>query len=409
MRVCHRQARSRRATGCAVSLLVFLLALPVGAVDPEAGPVNATKTFARVRELWKSGQVLFRKGNFHGAEGQLREAAELLNVLMKLQDERFAGHCRDFAVVQSLHGWSVKRQRGRSMEGEMLWRQCQANPDWCLPAEHVNALRPAPARETSSEPVRRVLGQWDFEQGDLRATTGHALRYHDPKADDQSKAKTKFGRASDFGLPVLGRDVGVLHTLGYSLDSGLEMTTDPEPNGGGCFLNQYTLICDLLIPEDGLPHVWWALHQTWHLSINDAEACFHRGKDGKIGMGIRGAYGGEGNELKRNTWHRVAIVVDLTKAGDNYFKYIDGKRVGVQQVGEMTFADGKYVRHPIDGRHAIRPVSLLFTDDNETGYLFVSSLQLRNYAMTEGEIAELGGPEPDGILRRLGESREAQQ
>ncbi|HNY28744.1 MAG TPA: hypothetical protein PKH31_15330, partial [Candidatus Sumerlaeota bacterium] len=58
---------------------------------------------------------------------------------------------------------------------------------------------------------------------------------------------------------------------------------------------------------------------------------------------------------------------------------------------------------PIDCRFSLRPISLLFTgDENNRGFTekdisYVSSIQVRNYPMNEEEMEALGGPTAEGI------------
>jgi hypothetical protein len=48
--------------------------------------------------------------------------------------------------------------------------------------------------------VPKVTGQWDFDQGDLRATVGEDMQY----GDDLVKSHTSFGTTTSFGIPDIG-------------------------------------------------------------------------------------------------------------------------------------------------------------------------------------------------------------
>ncbi len=57
-----------------------------------------------------------------------------------------------------------------------------------------------PAFNVSGAQDTRVTGQWDFDQGDLRATVGQDLQYGDATMPGQ----TSFGTTTSFGIPDLG-------------------------------------------------------------------------------------------------------------------------------------------------------------------------------------------------------------
>ena len=90
-------------------------------------------------------------------------------------------------------------------------------------------------------------------------------------------------------------------------------------NGGGEFVNQYTLILDVSFPAVG---EWISLYQT------NSAIPLSGGNDGDWfvnpdnGIGISGNYGGA---VMQDTWHRLALAVDLV-AG-TYTSYIDGAQV----------------------------------------------------------------------------------
>ena len=83
-----------------------------------------------------------------------------------------------------------------------------------------------------------VVGQWDFSQGDLRATVGSDLEYLADTAD-----------ATSFPVSIInGRPARVMEFGSTSATQGYRLRHDAAPNGGGFFLNQYTVIIDLMYP-----------------------------------------------------------------------------------------------------------------------------------------------------------------
>jgi len=97
-------------------------------------------------------------------------------------------------------------------------------------------------------------------------------------------------------------------------------------------------------------------------------------------------------ELRPDTWHRVAIAVDLAATPPTIAFFVDGLKAGETDPGQGR-----------DGRWAIRisgnDWGLYFDhDDNgETEIGYLSSLQFWNERVPDGALIALGGPSPDGI------------
>jgi predicted phosphodiesterase len=229
-----------------------------------------------------------------------------------------------------------------------------------------------------------VRGQWDFDSGNLQAAVGLALEYYDPNANGHTAAKTQFGTTASFGISAInGQVAGVMKFPGCLSDEGYVMHTNAPPNGGGSYVNKYTIIMDLLFPSSS-SNAWRALFQTNRDNANDADLFVGTTN----GIGVSGQYHGT---LTANAWHRIAVTVDLTTL--TMAKYIDGAQVGTQ-----TLADNLDGRWSLYGTNIPPDRVLLFTDeDNETKPGYVNSIQFRDYVMTPSAIASLGGPAADGV------------
>ncbi len=202
-----------------------------------------------------------------------------------------------------------------------------------------------------------VTGQWDFNSSNLVATVGTDLAYRSNTA-----TYTTFTTAT-----IGGSNTVVMHFPATSPDQGYVMTHGAAPNGGGSYVNQYTLIMDLMFPKKS-SRKYRALWQTNTNNANDADL-FVGTTDG---IGISGTYDGT---IVADTWHRVACVFDLTLTTNHLSKYIDGLLVGAQDL------DG------LDGRWSLDPIAMVFTDDdNETTEGFVNSIQIRDEVLTATEI-----------------------
>ena len=227
---------------------------------------------------------------------------------------------------------------------------------------------------------QRVTGQWDFN-GDLGATIGHDLAYFTGR---RTRDRTAFGTTSSFGLPDMPDGPAEVMQVAADFGTGYVMEHDIGPTGRGWRTNHYTLIMDVLFQAESSGQ-YRGLWQTDPNNFSDAD--FFIGPN--EGIGIRGRYEGQ---VPSGTWVRIALVVDLTAVGgrDYLFKYINGVFVGSQR--------GEPIDGGLDGRFSLSGEALLFADISaRLSPGFVASVQIRNYPMNSGEIAELGGPTASGI------------
>jgi hypothetical protein len=264
-------------------------------------------------------------------------------------------------------------------------------------------VRNAGGAVTSSPPVKltinqaplaQVTGQWDFNQGDLRATIGQPLQYFDA----QVQTDTTFDTTTAFGIPdIAGQPAHVLHCApsvstawgGYVVTHGI------APNGGGTKVNEYTLILDLLYPpSSGYRGLW----QTDPANASDSDL-FVNG----AALGISSSYQGT---LTNDTWHRVVFTLDLTKR--ELGKYIDGVNViaaptgatplGIHAAQYLSTSTSATAGGGVDLRWSLGLTALLLADeDGEIGPVYLSSVQIRNARLTDAAIAAMGAPTANKI------------
>ncbi len=129
--------------------------------------------------------------------------------------------------------------------------------------------------------VPTVTGQWDFDFGDLRATVGVELEY---LAD--TATITTFP-----GMAIIGHPAQVMGFGSNAINQGCFVRHGAKPNGGGQFVNQYTLLLDVMYPAPSSDE-WRALFQT--------DPFNHVGNDAEYLVGNLGA----------SWWSRVGISVD---------------------------------------------------------------------------------------------------
>ena len=223
-------------------------------------------------------------------------------------------------------------------------------------------------------PAPRITGQWDFNPGDLRATTGQALDFFNATA----QTDTTFGSTTSFGLPDLaGAPGGVLRYVPSTPNwGGYRMFHGAAPNGGGNYVNQYTIIYDVFYPSAS-HNQWRALFQTATSNNNDGDFFINAAN----GVGISGNYQGS---VPPATWTRIALAVDVSSPlSPAVAKFINGVKVGYQ----TGLSGGR------DGRFSLSDSALIFADeDGENAETYVSSVQFWNGKLPDALIAAMGTP-----------------
>jgi len=255
------------------------------------------------------------------------------------------------------------------------------------PGGSVTSPPPA-AVLTVINPAVFVTGQWDFLSGNLAASYGKDMEFFDATV----QADTTFGTTTDFGIPNInaGAENKVMHfnpsTAGTGPWGGYKMYHGAAPNGGGNYVNQYTLIFDIYYPasSDG---TWRSLWQTDVSNSNDGDLFVGTSN----GLGISSTYDGY---VSATWWHRIALAIDLSGPGAPVLtKFTDGDKVGNQTVGLSG----------VDGRFSLDPYALLFADnDGDVAEAYVSSVQFSNGRRPDAYIKALGGPNPlkiPGIIK----------
>jgi hypothetical protein len=233
----------------------------------------------------------------------------------------------------------------------------------------VTSPPPAAVLTVVNPPVF-VTGQWDFLSNNLAASYGIDLQFNDATV----QGDTTFGTTTSSGIPdINGVPTPVMHFTPSTSGSpwgGYKMYHGAAPNGGGAYVNQYTLVYDIYLPFGA----WRSLLQTATGNGNDGDLFINPSG----GLGISSIYEGF---ISTGEWHRIAAAIDLT--GPVLTKFIDGVKVGNQ-------TSGLEVK---DGRFSLGPFALLFADnDGDYAETFVSSVQFSNGRRPDAFIEALGGP-----------------
>jgi len=231
--------------------------------------------------------------------------------------------------------------------------------------------------------------EWNFQLGDLSAALGGgAMTYADGAV---TEGLTTFGTTDGATVPnINGSAASYMHVPafadqanGYHLD-----LANSGPNGGGSYLNQYTLIMDVLVPG-GLN--WTPFFNSDPANGNDAD--FYVAPDGALGIGALG-YSPAGT-VAADTWLRIAFAADLAAGHVSY--YLDGTSVFDRTGDALT--DG---RLSLYSNADAGPDLLLFNEGDGSGQytheLYVSSIYVTDRTLSPAEIAALGGPQYLGIV-----------
>lgn len=233
--------------------------------------------------------------------------------------------------------------------------------------------------------AHRVMGQWDFDNGDLRAAIGHDLQFF-----GTTQTNALFGTTASFRIPAIqGQPANVLFipdsaATAPNRDLGLILTHGIEPSAGHTKVNAYTLLMDLYLASTNQAG-FFSFLQTDPENSSDGDL-FFRASDGGIGQGEGSYEGSTRMELQR--WHRIAFAVDLAAQPPVITKFIDGVKHS-----DWIQPDG------IDlNRRALLPSAILFADENgERMPVYVNSIQIRTGKLLDQDLRALGRPTAGGI------------
>ncbi len=229
-------------------------------------------------------------------------------------------------------------------------------------------------------PRKVTTGNWNFEKLSLEST-GVGSMLDKFSSDGATVQEIVFGNTTEMGLPLIeGKESKIAKIPAYNPSNGLFAFDNFMMEDSGSVDYTYSVILDIFIPSVHKGN-YIALIQTNPDNLNDAD--FFINPEGALGT--NDDYHGNFNF---DSWQRVLFVLN----GNKVQKYLNGEFLGETIVdGGRWTAFNNMAYH---GKHGI----LLFADDNtETAELYVSAIQLRNYAIGSDEAQKLGSPKADGI------------
>jgi glycerophosphoryl diester phosphodiesterase len=232
-------------------------------------------------------------------------------------------------------------------------------------------------------PEKLITGQWNFNFN-LTGTIGSQMVL---MGDNLGGNQTiQFGTTETFGLPPIeNTSVNIAQIPAFDSEHALRFFSNIAPEGipGGLDCdNTYSLIFDLLKPTGN--NLYTSILQTSNNNSDDGDF-FLFGETNSFG--ILEQYNGG---FKDSVWVRLALVFDLYN--EKLGMYLDG-----EYVATIILDNSQNGRFCLNNNWGVQSSNFFSDNDGETNPLFVSSIQLRNYAMSKDEIKDLGKPKANKI------------
>jgi len=233
--------------------------------------------------------------------------------------------------------------------------------------------------------------EWTFDGGTLAAALGTGVMSY---AGPATEGLTGFGVTDGGTVPhIAGQPARYMAVPAFQdkTDGYLLTLPDLAPNGGGSFVNQYTVIMDVLVPG-GVN--WLPFFQTSPANPQGNDADFYLNPNGSIGIGDLG-YSAAGL-IQSGEWRRIAFAANLGAGAVDM--YLDG--LPVRQRRGASLRDGRFSLPSNVGGGANL---LLFNENygdgtNYTLDLLVGSVAFVSKTMTSSEILALGAAQAPGIF-----------
>lgn len=219
------------------------------------------------------------------------------------------------------------------------------------------------------------FGQWDFNSGNLTATAGSPLTY----SDGGTGVNPAYGTTTALGISTVnGTDANVMLFPGATNGMGFTLPT-PAANGRGTYVDNYTLLLDVLYPSTSNFKARPILETDDNTVITTLGTDLAINGDNSVGL-VGGNFAGT---IATNTWYRLGFVVQTNVVRT----YLDGVLVSSQ-----TAAADRLV---LAANSTARLLAESLTNTAAPGY--VNSVQLWDSALNAGQMAALGAPAAAGL------------
>jgi len=241
----------------------------------------------------------------------------------------------------------------------------------------------------TTKTINSTIYEWNFANSNLVPALGKGVLAY---ADGATTSNlTVFGTTDGTTIPHIGgKPAKYLRAPAFTgISNGFTATfTDSPPNGDGSYINQYTMIFDVLLPA---PINWFPFFNTSPSNASGNDADFYVAPDGSLGIFAIG-YSATGI-IAANTWYRIAFAANLSAGTVTY--YLNGAPVFT---GNAAIDDRHSVYSNTNPGHDL----VLFNEGDTSGVythvVYLSSFFFTDRTMSSSEIAALGGPKARGIL-----------
>jgi hypothetical protein len=229
------------------------------------------------------------------------------------------------------------------------------------------------------------------------------MEFWDRVIPGNTEAITQFNTTTSFGIAdINGQVANVAFLPRYFGDEGLRYNNLSPGNGGGVYVNQYTMISDIYFPADDTA-TYFPFYNTNNTNSNAGDL-LARFSDRSLGFDYnrRGdtTYSAP-NAFEFNTWHRIAFVLNVDTTSANGAIYVDGVPVFSGPVNDSldtyfslySTTDGD----PLPDLQAYSHFGTDPTGPTNTANAYLNSFLFVDRAMSAAEIAALGCASAAGL------------
>jgi hypothetical protein len=226
--------------------------------------------------------------------------------------------------------------------------------------------------------------QWNFDSAVLAPSYSDHTTSIEFRNGATTSSVVEFGTAASFGISALpGGSDTVMKFPTFSGAQGIGLYDLGPANGGGSYVNEYTMAWDVYFPTI---NGYESLLQTSATNGNDGDLFI--ASDGTLGIGVAGYHG----TVNQGQWHRIVVTLD----GTQMQKYIDGTFVGTTTLNGVDGRWSMYTDSDINTNPAADSF-ILADNDGDTLPGYISTFYYRNSVVDVATVQAWGGADADGI------------
>jgi hypothetical protein len=234
--------------------------------------------------------------------------------------------------------------------------------------------------------------EWGFTSGNLNPAIGSGVMTY----SGSTASLTTFGTTDGSTVPHIGGNPASYMSFAKwptpaanDISLGYKLTlSNTGPNGGGSYVNRYSVIFDVYIP--GTLN-WTPFFNTDPANGNDAD--WYVAPDGSLGIGDLGYTAG--GQILPNTWYRLGFTADLGSGDVRY--YLNGSRVFTRTGASLL--DGRYSLYSnVDAGEDLLIANENDGSGNYTHAQIYSAIAFTDRTLSDADFLAMGAVDADGIL-----------